>query len=168
MEQRKKKPAGSNRLAVLGGVTVASATQPAYFTRTKRFRCPVHGGKQLSVAVGYIDGRAWAKCWSRGCDQRTSLARARHEQLPNDCLGSSIPWTPPMSSWSPRPRPRPTFNVETLPPVSPFAASEYLTRDTYTLWLINRLPTRRRPAWAPLAERHQAEKPRCHRRRLAT
>ena len=34
---------------------------------------------------------------------------------------SAIPWTPP-----PAPRPRPTFNVETLPPVSPFAASIYL------------------------------------------
>ena len=32
---------------------------------------------------------------------------------------------------------RPTISVETLPPVSPFAASEYLTRDTYTIWVGN-------------------------------
>ena len=89
-------------------------TQPAYFTR-KRFKCPVHHGKNLSVAVGFIDGRAWAKCWSQGCSSADIL----------DALGittsSSIPWTAP-----PAPRPRPTFNVNYLPPVSPFAASEYL------------------------------------------
>ena len=89
-------------------------TQPAHFTR-KRFKCPVHHGKNLSVAVGYADGRAWAKCWSQGCSSADIL----------DALGittsSSIPWTTP-----PAPRPRPTFNVNYLPPVSPFAASEYL------------------------------------------
>ena len=94
---------------------MTSTTQPAYFTRTKRFRCPVHGGKNLSVAVGYIDGRAWAKCWSQGCPSEDILAAL------GITTSSSIPWTPP-----PPPRPRPTFNVETLPPISPFAASEYL------------------------------------------
>ena len=135
---------------------MTSTTQPAYFTRTKRFRCPVHHGKNLSVAVGYIDGRAWAKCWSQGCASADILAAL------GITTSSSIPWTPPRP-----PRPRPTFNVETLPPISPFAASEYLKGDTYTRWLINRLPTRRRPAWEALAERHQAEKPRRRRRRLA-
>ena len=45
--------------------------QPTYFTPqevagqgTKRFKCPIHGGSKRSVAVGYIDGRVWAKCWS--------------------------------------------------------------------------------------------------------
>ena len=89
-------------------------TQPAYFTR-KRFKCPVHHGKNFSVAVGFIDGRAWAKCWSQGCASADIL----------DELGittsSSIPWTAP-----PAPRPRPTISVDYLPPVSPFAASEYL------------------------------------------
>ena len=66
-------------------------TQPAYFTRTKHYKCPVHHGKKLSVSVSYINGRVWAKCWSH-----------------------------------PRPRPRPTISVEKLPPVSPFAASQYL------------------------------------------
>ena len=113
MEQRKKKPAGSNRLAVLGGVTVT--TQLDYITRTKRYRCPVHHGKNLSVSVGYVDGRAWAKCWSQGCASADILAALGITNA------QSIPWTPP-----PPPRPRPTFNVETLPPISPFAASEYL------------------------------------------
>ena len=94
--------------------TQPADTQPAYFTR-KRFKCPVHHGKNFSVAVGFIDGRAWAKCWSQGCASADIL----------DALGittsSSIPWTAP-----PAPRPRPTISVDYLPPVSPFAASEYL------------------------------------------
>ena len=89
-------------------------TQPAYFTR-KRFKCPVHHGKNLSVAVGFIDGRAWAKCWSQGCASADILAAL------GITTSSSMPWTPP-----PAPRPRPTVNVNYLPPVSPFAASEYL------------------------------------------
>ena len=94
---------------------MSTATQPDYFTRTKRFRCPVHQGKNLSVAVGYIDGRAWAKCWSQGCASEEILAAL------GITTSSSIPWTPP-----PAPRPRSTISVETLLPVSPFAASEYL------------------------------------------
>ena len=92
-----------------------TTTQPAYFTRTKRFRCPVHQGKNLSVAVRYIDGRAWAKCWSQGCASADILA----------ALGitnpQSIPWTP-----SRPPRPRPTISVNYLPPVSPIAGVNYL------------------------------------------
>ena len=81
----------------------------------RRIKCPVHHGKNLSVAVGYIDGRAWAKCWSQGCSSKDILAALGITNL------SSIPWTSP-----PPPRPRPTFSVDYLPPVSPFAASEYL------------------------------------------
>ena len=92
-------------------------TQLDHFTRTKRYRCPVHQGKNLSVAVGYIDGRAVAKCWSHGCASREILAALG---ISND---SAIPWTPPPP---PAPRPRPTISVEKLPPVSPFAASQYL------------------------------------------
>ena len=44
---------------------------------TKRFKCPVHHGKNLSVAVGFINGRAWAKCWSHGCSQRGHPGRTR-------------------------------------------------------------------------------------------
>ena len=95
---------------------MSTATQPAQFTGTKRrIKCPVHHGKNLSVAVGYIDGRAWAKCWSQGCSSKDILA----------ALGITnagpIRWTPP-----PAPRPRPTVSIAPLPPVSPNAASEYL------------------------------------------
>ena len=93
---------------------MSTATQPAHFTR-KRFKCPVHHGKNLSVAVGYIDGRAWAKCWSHGCAQSDILAALGITNA------QSIPWTPP-----PPPRPRPTLSVDYLPPVSPNAAAEYL------------------------------------------
>ena len=93
---------------------MTSKTQPAYLTRTKRFKCPVHHGKNLSVALGWIDGRAWAKCWSHGCSQSDILAAL---DITN---AQSIPWTPPPA------HPRPTINVNYLPPVSPFAASEYL------------------------------------------
>ena len=98
---------------------MSTETQPAYFTGTKRrFKCPVHHGKNLSVAVGYIDGRAWAKCWSQGCASAEILAALG---ITNS---SSIPWTPP-----PAPRPRPMLTeqpVVALVGVSPFAASEYL------------------------------------------
>ena len=112
----KEKPAGGSRRARLGSVTVTTATQPDHFTRTKRYRCPVHQGKNLSVSVGYIDGRVVAKCWSQGCASREILAALG---ITND---SSRPWTPA----PPAPRPRPTISVDYLPPVSPFAASQYL------------------------------------------
>ena len=93
---------------------MTSATQPAHFTR-KRFKCPVHHGKNLSVAVGFIDGRAWAKCWSQGCASADILAALG---ITNTQL---IPWTPP-----PPPRPRPTISVNYLPPVSHTQALDYL------------------------------------------
>ena len=72
--------------------------------RPRRYKCPVHGGKNRSVAVGYVGGRAWAKCFSRGCAQSDIL----------DALGitnnPSIPWTPAP------PRLRPAFSVKPLPP----------------------------------------------------
>ena len=111
----KKSPPIASRRAMLGGVTVSTATQQEYFTRTeRRYKCPVHHGRNLSVAVWWNNGpRAW--CHSQGCAQSDIL----------DALGitnsSSIPWTPP-----PAPRPRPAFNVDYLLPVSPNAASEYL------------------------------------------
>ena len=93
---------------------MTTETQPAHFTR-KRFKCPVHHGKNLSVAVGFIDGRAWAKCWSRGCASADILAGLG---ITNS---SSIPWTPPRP-----PRPRPTFSVKPLTPVKHTQALDYL------------------------------------------
>ena len=93
---------------------MSTATQHDYFTHSKRFRCPVHQGKNFSVAVGFINGRAWAKCFSRGCASADILAAL------NLTNSQSIPWTPPP------PRLRSTASVDYLPPVSPFAASEYL------------------------------------------
>ena len=97
---------------------------------TQRLKCPVHHGKKPSVSVGFIDGRAWAKCWSRGCDQADILAAL------GIATSSKIFWevqkgvtgsVAKMSAWShPRPRPRPTFSVDYLPPVSPNAGVQYL------------------------------------------
>ena len=80
---------------------MSTATQPAYFTHSKSFRCPVHHGKNLSVAVGFIDGRAWAKCWYQGCTSADILAALG---ITNSL---SIPWTPP-----PAPRPRPMLTEQ--------------------------------------------------------
>ena len=61
-----------------------ASMQPADFTPqevagqgTKRYKCPIHGGSKRSVAVGYIDGRVWAKCWSRGCDRPSASKHCR-------------------------------------------------------------------------------------------
>ena len=124
----KEKPAGCIPAGRTRGVTVSPTTQPAYFTRTKRYRCPVHGGKNLSVSVRYIDGRAWAKCWSQGCAQSDILAAlgiATSSKIFLEVQKGVTGSVAKMSAWS-HPRPRPTFNVEKLPPVSPFAASQYL------------------------------------------
>ena len=94
---------------------MSTATQHDYFTHSKRFKCPVHQGKNFSVAVGYVDGRAWAKCWSRGCPSGEILAALGITNT------QSIPWTP-----APAPRPRPTITVDYLPPVSPNAGVQYL------------------------------------------
>ena len=124
----KEKPAGCIPAGRTRGVTVSPATQPDYFTHSKRFRCPVHHGKNLSVSVGFIDGRAWAKCWSRGCDQADILAAlgiATSSKIVLEVQKGVTGSVAKMSAWS-HPRPRPTISVETLPPVSPFAASQYL------------------------------------------
>ena len=86
--------------------------------RTQRYKCPVHHGKKPSVAVGFINGRAWAKCWSRGCAQSDILAAL------NLSNSQSIPWTPPP------PRLRSTASVKPLPPVTPVQASDYLSGIT--------------------------------------
>ena len=82
---------------------------------TKRYRCPVHHGKKPSVAVGYIGGRAWAKCWSHGCPSKDILAAL------NLSNSQSRPWTPPPPKHS-----RPTLSIEPLTPVSPPQALDYL------------------------------------------
>ena len=84
---------------------------------TKRYKCPVHHGKNRSVAVGFINGRAWAKCWSRDCASADILAAL------NLSNSQSIPWTPPPP---PPPAPRSTTSTAPLPAVSPVQAAEYM------------------------------------------
>ena len=81
---------------------------------TKRYKCPVHHGKKPSVAVGFIGGRAWAKCWSHGCPSKDILAAL------NLSNSQSRPWTPPP------PRLRSTISVKPLTPVSHTQALDYL------------------------------------------
>ena len=82
---------------------------------TKRFKCPVHHGKNLSVAVGFINGRAWAKCWSHGCASADILAALNLSNTPE------IRWTP-----TPTPAPRSTTSITPLPAVSHTQALDYL------------------------------------------
>ena len=82
---------------------------------TKRYKCPVHHGKNLSVAVGFINGRAWAKCWSRDCASADILAALNLSNTP------SIPWTP-----APPPAPRSSIRITPLPPVNHVQALDYL------------------------------------------
>ena len=81
-----------------------------------RIKCPVHHGSNLSVAVGFINGRAWTKCWSHGCASADILAALN---LSNT---QSLPWTPP-----PPPPPLPTASIAPLPPVTPTQALKYLS-----------------------------------------
>ena len=81
---------------------------------TKRYKCPVHLGKNRSVAVGFVNGRAWAKCWSQGCASADILAALNLTNSP------SIPWTPPP------PRSRPTLTIKPLTPISHTQALDYL------------------------------------------
>ena len=105
---------------------------------TKRYRCPVHRGKNLSVAVGFINGRAWAKCWSRDCASADILAALN---LSNT---QSLPWTPP-----PPPAPRSTTSTAPLPPVSHAQALDYLKgiKGGNARRGCRLLPTQRRPKW---------------------
>ena len=82
---------------------------------TKRYKCPVHHGKNRSVAVGYIGDRAWAKCWSHGCPSKDILAAL------NLSNSQSRPWTPP-----PPKRSRPTLSIKPLTPISHTQALDYL------------------------------------------
>ena len=81
---------------------------------TKRYKCPVHHGKNLSVAVWWNNGPR-AYCHSHQCSQSDILAALG---ITNS---QSRPWIPP-----PAPRPRPTISVDYLPPVSPNAGVQYL------------------------------------------
>ena len=89
--------------------------------RVRRLQCPVHGGKNLSVAVGFSDGRAWAKCWSRDCKSADILAAL---DLSNPT--STTP-APERVIRTATPTRTPLATLATLPPVSPTAASEYLS-----------------------------------------
>ena len=152
----KKSPPVDSRRAILGDCHVNTITQqPAHFTRTvRRYKCPVHHGKNLSVAVGYINGRAWAKCHSQDCASKDILAALGLDHRLGDFgegaeVGTAAgekgaettapllprPPTSGGSSNAPSLRLRsrlaadslrPAVSIAPLPPVSPFAASEYL------------------------------------------
>ena len=83
--------------------------------RTKRYKCPVHGGKKKSVAVWWNNGPR-AYCHSRQCAQADILAALG--------ITNSQPftWTPP-----PPPRLRSAISVKPLPPVTPVQALDYLS-----------------------------------------
>ena len=83
---------------------------------TKRFKCPVHHGKNLSVAVGFINGRAWAKCWSHGCSQSDILAALGITNSPVTPLDSATYTCSALYHPS----------ITPLPPVSHAQALDYL------------------------------------------
>ena len=101
-----------------GAIKVYQPTIGATTEKAKRYKCPVHHGKNRSVAVGFINGRAWAKCWSQGCASADILAALNLSNNP------SIPWTPIP------PRLRPAFSVEPLTPVSHTQAVDYLSGNS--------------------------------------
>ena len=86
--------------------------------RTKRYKCPVHGGKKKSVAVWWNNGPR-AYCHSRQCAQADILAALG--------ITNSQPftWTPP-----PPPRLRSAISAKPLPPVSHTQALDYLSGIT--------------------------------------
>ena len=96
-------------------LTTHSTSIPTTNGNIRRIKCPVHHGKNLSVAVGYINGRAWAKCWSRDCASADILAALNLSNTP------SIRWTLP-----PTPAPRSTTSAAPLPAVSHAQALDYL------------------------------------------
>ena len=91
--------------------TATSVSTP----KIRRIKCPVHGGKNLSAAVGYTHGRPWAKCHSRGCASADILAALDLTPSPSSLLRL------------PRPTPTPTSSTTPLLPVSPAQASQYLS-----------------------------------------
>ena len=82
--------------------------------RTQRYKCPVHHGKNRSVAVWWNNGYR-AYCHSHQCSQSDILAALNLSTSP------SIPWTPP-----PTPAVRPTISIAPLLPVSHTQALDYL------------------------------------------
>ena len=115
MRAKEKAPPEIHPQRRLSTPTTTVLERKTLYNRTERLKCPVHHGKNRSVAVGFIDGQAWAKCWSHGCSQSDILAELG---ITNS---QSRPWTPP-----PPPRARPTISVKPLLPVGPIQASEYL------------------------------------------
>ena len=77
-------------------------------TGIRRIKCPVHGGKGRNVSLG----NGWDKCHSKGCASADILV----------ALGQT-----PAIRWTPAPPPRLTISIAPLPPVSPVAASAYLS-----------------------------------------
>ena len=102
---------------MIASPTVKDKTTADPYGPIRRIKCPVHHGKNNSVSVGYIDGRAWAKCWSKGCASADILAALG---ITNGCPYPYIPPAPP------RPAPAPTGHTRPLAPVTPAQGSTYL------------------------------------------
>ena len=97
--------------------------------RTKRYKCPVHGGKKKSVAVWWNNGPR-AYCHSRQCAQADILAALG---ITNAKSTSGLATYPSRFDKLPEPihsRSVEVASVKPLPPVTPVQASDYLSGIT--------------------------------------
>ena len=94
--------------------------------RTKRYKCPVHGGKKKSVAVWWNNGPR-AYCHSRQCAQADILAALG---ITNAKSTSGLATYPSRFDKLPEPlhsRSVEVASVKPLPPVTPVQALDYLS-----------------------------------------
>ena len=94
--------------------------------RTKRYKCPVHGGKKKSVAVWWNNGPR-AYCHSRQCAQADILAALG---ITNTKSTSGLATYPSRFDKLPEPlhsRSVEVASVKPLPPVTPVQALDYLS-----------------------------------------
>ena len=104
----------------------SSATPHAHPGKVRRLKCPVHQGKNLSVAVGFTNGRAWAKCHSKGCASADIL---RALNITNPSTWSTSPLLRATRRSSPETLPADRAEIvpaPPLPPVTPAEADAYL------------------------------------------
>ena len=96
-----------------------STLTPTATGKIRRIKCPVHGGKNLSAAVGFTNGRPWAKCHSRDCSSADILAALNLGNPPK--VATVATFIPPPKSATVA-----DFSITPLPPVSPTQGREYL------------------------------------------